>query len=225
MELKAWEPIEELEVAALDTDCERIYDDPERPQKYGSTVVGFCLDDVEGCRSIMDFTTGEGREADEALAALVARSMRVAAGMQAGGCPYCFGDVLYCDRHDQAKGVAHCDDCGAELTMEQYQDGLRWLDHHKVLTCVYCGTAYPEGTPPHGSQILTDHIKVCEKHPLRVAEATIKKLRSALAGLVGVDGKEELDQMEVMIRIADVSAKDKMVTLDAVHVLQETIAA
>jgi ribA/ribD-fused uncharacterized protein len=132
METKAWEPIEELGVKAIDTDCETMLDDPERPQKYGGTVVGFCLDDPEGCRSIMDFTTGEGREADEALAALVVRSMRVAAGMQAGGCPYCFGNVLYCDRHDQAKGVAHCDDCGAELTKDQYLEGLRWSDCHKM---------------------------------------------------------------------------------------------
>jgi len=39
-----------------------------------------------------------------------------------------------------------------------------------TLTCVYCGHEYPEGTPPHGAQILTDHIRVCEKHPLRLCE-------------------------------------------------------
>lgn len=50
-----------------------------------------------------------------------------------------------------------------------------------TLTCVYCGMAYPEGTPPHGSQILTDHIRVCEKHPLRAAEAKIERLRAALS--------------------------------------------
>ena len=38
-----------------------------------------------------------------------------------------------------------------------------------TLTCVYCGMAYPEGTPPHGARILTEHIKVCEKHPMRQA--------------------------------------------------------
>lgn len=91
-----------------------------------------------------------------------------------------------------------------------------------TLTCVYCGASFPEGTPPHGSQVLTDHIKVCEKHPLRAAEETIAKLRSALAGLVGVDGKEELDQMEAMIRLADVPDKDKAVTIDAIHALLET---
>jgi hypothetical protein len=37
---------------------------------------------------------------------------------------------------------------------------------NNILTCVYCGMAYPEGTPPHGSKILTDHIKICEKHPM-----------------------------------------------------------
>lgn len=38
----------------------------------------------------------------------------------------------------------------------------------KTLTCVYCGTEYPEGTPPHGSQILTNHIEICPKHPLNI---------------------------------------------------------
>lgn len=92
-----------------------------------------------------------------------------------------------------------------------------------TLTCVYCGRTYPEGTPPHGSQVLTDHIKVCEKHPLRAAEAAIAKLRSALVGLVGVDGKEELEQMELMIRLAEVPAKDKAVTIDAIHALLDTL--
>ena len=59
-----------------------------------------------------------------------------------------------------------------------------------TLTCVYCGMAYPEGTPPYGAQILTDHIKICEKHPLRKAEATISKLRAALAGLIGASKKD-----------------------------------
>lgn len=45
-----------------------------------------------------------------------------------------------------------------------------------TLTCVYCGMAYPEGTPPHGSKILTDHIKICEKHPLRESENRIVEL-------------------------------------------------
>jgi hypothetical protein len=91
-----------------------------------------------------------------------------------------------------------------------------------TLTCVYCGMAYPEGTPPHSSQILTDHIKVCERHPLRAAEATIAKLRSALSGLVGVDGKEELVRMEAMVRMADAPAKDKAFMIDAIHALLET---
>ena len=50
----------------------------------------------------------------------------------------------------------------------------------RVLTCVYCGHAYEPGTPAHGTQALTDHIKVCEKHPLRQAEAERDRLREAL---------------------------------------------
>jgi len=37
-----------------------------------------------------------------------------------------------------------------------------------------------------------------------------------------VDGKAELQQMEAMIRVADASAKDKAVTIDAIHALMET---
>ena len=71
-----------------------------------------------------------------------------------------------------------------------------------ILTCVYCGMAYPEGTPPHGAKVLTDHIKVCEKHPMREAERKISMLRDALIGLVGASSKEELDAIRVLIATA-----------------------
>lgn len=92
-----------------------------------------------------------------------------------------------------------------------------------TLTCVYCGMAYPEGTPPHGAQILTDHIKVCEKHPMRRAEATISKLRNALADFVGASTKEELEAMELVLRSTPAVGSDKIVALNAIHVLIETI--
>lgn len=62
------------------------------------------------------------------------------------------------------------------------------------LTCVYCGHKYPNGTPSHGAQILTDHIKVCEKHPmselqrenadLKIALRESVKLQAHYAGLL-----------------------------------------
>lgn len=85
-----------------------------------------------------------------------------------------------------------------------------------TLTCVYCGHAYPEGTPPHGSKVLTDHIKVCEKHPMR-------QLRNALVGLIGVDGKEDLEQMEAAIRLLPAPAADKAASIDAIHALIATL--
>ena len=91
-----------------------------------------------------------------------------------------------------------------------------------TLTCVYCGMAYPEGTPPHGAQILTDHIKVCEKHPLRQAEATISRLRSALAGLVGASSKDELEAMELVMRLTPGPFADKAVVADAIQALIQT---
>ena len=84
-----------------------------------------------------------------------------------------------------------------------------------TLTCVYCGMAYPEGTPPHSSKVLTDHIKVCEKHPMR-------KLRNALADMVGASTKEELEEMELVLRVMPGIEQDKIVALNAVHALLET---
>ncbi len=91
-----------------------------------------------------------------------------------------------------------------------------------TLTCVYCGMAYPEGTPPHGAQILTDHIKICEKHPMRKAEDTISKLRNALSGLIGATTKEELEAMELALRSVPAPEADKAVSINAIHVLIET---
>ena len=55
-----------------------------------------------------------------------------------------------------------------------------------ILTCVYCGMAYPEGTPPHGAKVLTDHIKVCEKHPMRELEEELRATRHVLDQLYRV---------------------------------------
>jgi hypothetical protein len=81
---------------------------------------------------------------------------------------------------------------------------------------------YPEGTPPHGSDILTEHIKICEKHPMRQAEQKIKVLREALIGLIGAETKEELEQMDAILRITPGPNGDKLSALNAIHALQIT---
>lgn len=59
----------------------------------------------------------------------------------------------------------------------------------RVLTCVYCGHEYPAGTPAsvcgtpasgEQVQVLTDHIRVCEKHPMRVLERENAAMRELL---------------------------------------------
>jgi hypothetical protein len=82
---------------------------------------------------------------------------------------------------------------------------------------------YPQDTPAWGNQVLTDHIKVCEKHPLRKAEADRDKLRRALIGLVGVETKVELEQMEAQIRIMPIPDIDKTATINAITALIETM--
>lgn len=93
----------------------------------------------------------------------------------------------------------------------------------EILTCVYCGQEYPKGTPPHGSQILTDHIKVCENHPLRKAEADCAKLRKALVGLVSCETAQELDAMEAIVRLMPAPDVDKIATINAITALRDTL--
>ena len=84
-----------------------------------------------------------------------------------------------------------------------------------ILTCAYCGKAYPEGTPPYGADALTEHIKICDKHPMG-------KLRKALADLVGASTIEELKKMEETFRCIPGIEKDKIRALNAIHALIDT---
>lgn len=89
-----------------------------------------------------------------------------------------------------------------------------------IYTCVYCGHQYPDGTPAAKHELLTDHIKICEKHPLREAELKIEKLKAALAGLIGAETKEELDAIEVAIRSTPAPDSDKAAAINAIDALR-----
>ena len=93
----------------------------------------------------------------------------------------------------------------------------------RVLTCVYCGHEYPQDTPAAGSEVLTEHIKVCGRHPMRKAEADIALLRSALAGLIGADTEQELREMEAMMRLLPAPEADKVVSINGIRALLATL--
>lgn len=53
-------------------------------------------------------------------------------------------------------------------------------------------------------------------------EAENRLLRSALVGLVGVDGRPDLERMETVMRLMPAPAADKAATIDAIHALIAT---
>jgi len=116
-----------------------------------------------------------------------------------------------------------CEDLMGVLT--QIDNMITGLTRHStILTCVYCGMQYPEGTPPHGAKILTDHIKVCKKHPMREAEQKIKILREALIELVGASMKEELEKMKVVLQsLPPSNDAEKLAGINAIHALLVTM--
>lgn len=95
------------------------------------------------------------------------------------------------------------------------------MSEHTV-TCVYCGHAYPRNTPSYGDVELTAHIRVCEKHPMRKAEADRDLLRKALVGLIDADG-DELAGLEANVRLLPAPDADKVAMLNGIHALRATL--
>ena len=119
MESKFWEPVSDLEIMALDTDSSPMKDDPEEPQTYGCVIIGFDLHDPEGCRSILTITGEHNRSADEEFAKRIIFTLN-----NIGECPKCGGGPLYQDRVEARDDMAHCDDCGADLTGDEYRQAV-----------------------------------------------------------------------------------------------------
>lgn len=76
------------------------------------------------------------------------------------------------------------------IEVDGLQDEVNKLQAGNVLTCVYCGHAYPPGSPDHGAEVLTTHIKVCPKHPMGVVmreNETLKSMLDRLCEIVTFD--------------------------------------
>lgn len=87
-------------------------------------------------------------------------------------------------------------------------------DSHRIITCVYCGHEYPAGTPPHGNELLTAHIAVCEKHPMKAVIEDRDRLLAACQAVVAAaqqaDSEEKFGELVsemAMEKIGDAIAK------------------
>lgn len=94
------------------------------------------------------------------------------------------------------------------------------MSEDTILTCAYCMHQYPDGTPAAKHELLTEHIKICDKHPMREAELKIEQLRNALIGIIGASTDEELNAMELTIRSASIPDSDKTITINAIDALR-----
>lgn len=65
------------------------------------------------------------------------------------------------------------------------------LEADRIVTCVYCGHEYPTGTPTSQNKLLTEHIKVCGKRPMRFAEKQLELTRQQRDAIF-----EKLEQAE-----------------------------
>lgn len=90
---------------------------------------------------------------------------------------------------------------------------------NNVVTCVYCGHQYPEGTPTHQAELLTEHIKSCEYHPLRKSEERVKKTSRSFRR----SSWRAFFQMRLVVRRLGLEEKERDVLLDEIDVLIELI--
>ncbi len=70
----------------------------------------------------------------------------------------------------------------------------------RTLTCVYCGHAYPPGSPTHGADVLTAHVKVCEKHPMRAAEARLARKDELLVWVADVLREDDGENPSLLMK-------------------------
>ena len=84
-------------------------------------------------------------------------------------------------------------------------EARRIAETERVLTCAFCGEAYPPGTPESNHEALTAHVKVCTKHPMRGAFALLRRIVTAWrADEVGqIDGA----LIEEAEKLLDIEAK------------------
>ncbi len=100
--------------------------------------------------------------------------------------PQAVDDWLHSSNVDRVETLCQSDmafiaELGTELEVRQLErdEARLWaVVHgvHQILTCAYCGHAYPKGTAASGVKVLTDHLTVCEKHPMRQLEAKVVEL-------------------------------------------------
>lgn len=95
--------------------------------------------------------------------------------------------------------------------------------HGRPFRCAECGEDYAAELNRPRQPV----IELPDKHPLRIraekAERERGQLRAALVGLVGVDGRTELEQIEAVMRLMPAPAQDKAATIDAIHALLATM--
>lgn len=106
------------------------------------------------------------------------------------------GEIAY----DELLKHAHCVSGDLGWCDIPDADPASGAEGHRVMTCVYCGKEYPQDTPGWDNGVLTAHIKICPKHPLRKAEADLALVRKALAGLIGEETKKNLERMLELIQ-------------------------
>ncbi len=66
-----------------------------------------------------------------------------------------------------------------------------------ILTCAFCGQAYPDGTPTHKHEALSAHIRVCEKHPIGIENRALRRALSFAASCIksGEEWDEECEKV------------------------------
>ncbi len=106
--------------------------------------------------------------------------------------------------HADVTMLVPLDPADAERLAAERDEARAWVRRltaaERVLTCAFCGEAYPPGTPESNDAALTAHVRVCAKHPMREVEAELARLRGAAAAVVlSCEPAEPIEAMAALL--------------------------
>lgn len=94
--------------------------------------------------------------------------------------------------------------CELEAERDEARAWVRRLtESERVMTCAFCGHAYPPRTPASNHDALTAHVLVCAKHPMRAAELAEEKMTRKAEEHYDRAVKAETERDKLATQLAD----------------------
>ena len=152
-----------------------------------------CLSDQERLTRVLDALAEAERERDLAKGAMVAQDENHRRQLADLGLAEQFPSLTHL-ANDMGEALLKAKG-EAEIAQRERDEARAYGErlyrecsgNARDVACAWCGHQYAGGTPRSQNEALVEHANVCEKHPLRQAEAEVARLRAALEEIAKIE--------------------------------------